>query len=178
VNVYTLDVRSGALHAVTADAAIEVAPVWSGDGRILYGRRDERGWNVWARRVDRKDAVIMIPDAVSVQLAGDRIYFTRPDRPGVWRWHGSTGAPELVDGGVPAGDSNNWQVAGDTVYAAAGDGRSVVLRRVSLTGGESAPVAELPQYSWPGFSITPDGAYALYARWDRRESNIMAIEGR
>ena len=79
---------------------------------------------------------------------------------------------------MPAGDTVNWQIARDGVYAAAGEGRSVVLRRVPLTGGASTRVAELPQYSWPGFSLTPDGAHVLYARWDRRESNIMAIEVR
>ena len=27
-----------------------------------------------------------------------------------------------------------------------------------------------------GFTLSPDNAHVFYARWDRRQSNIMAIE--
>jgi hypothetical protein len=51
-----------------------------------------------------------------------------------------------------------------------------VLRHVPLAGGGATDVAQLTNMSWPGITLTPEGAHLLYARWDRRESNIMAIE--
>jgi hypothetical protein len=51
-----------------------------------------------------------------------------------------------------------------------------VCTRCPLPGGRQVERAGLNQMSWPGFSIAPDGRHVLYARWDRRESNIMSIE--
>jgi Tol biopolymer transport system component/DNA-binding winged helix-turn-helix (wHTH) protein len=178
VDVYTVDVRSGALHAITADPAIEVAPSWSADGNsVLFGRRDDDGWSVWTRTSEGGDATRAIAGAVAAQAAGDMIYFTRAARDGVWRWRdGAT--PDLIADDVPAGGALNWQVAADGLYTTTSDRGRVVVRRWPLDGAPPTLVAELPQYSWPGFAVTPDGSSVLYARWDRRESNIMAAEGR
>jgi hypothetical protein len=54
-------------------------------------------------------------------------------------------------------------------------GRDVVLYRTASSGGAPEVVMILPQYSWPGFSIGSDGS-VYYARWGRRESNIMAVD--
>ena len=51
-----------------------------------------------------------------------------------------------------------------------------VIRRAPLSGGEGTDIAWLGTYSWPGFAVSPDGSRVLYAHWDRRESNIMAME--
>ena len=49
------------------------------------------------------------------------------------------------------------------------------MRRAPLAGGAGVDVAWIGNYSWPGFAVTPDGTRVLYAHWDRRESNIMAM---
>ena len=76
-------------------------------------------------------------------------------------------------------------IAGETVdeaiaavRAIQGQGLHVTLDYLgeSVTSMAAADVATLAQLSWPGFSISPDGAHVVYARWDRRESNIMSIE--
>jgi Tol biopolymer transport system component len=178
VDVYTIDVRSGALRAMTSDEAIEVAPVWSADGRaVLFGRRDETGWNVWARAADTGTPTLVVAGAVAAQVSDeDAIYYTRADRDGVWQWRGPARDPVLVTADVRAGESANWQVTRDGVYFAASEDRTVVLRRVPTTGGAPVRIAELPQYSWPGFSLAADGSQVFYAKWDRRESNIMAMD--
>ena len=56
-------------------------------------------------------------------------------------------------------------------------GRDVVLYRTAAGGGPPEVVMTLPQYSWPGLSIGGDGS-VYYARWGRRESNIMAVDSR
>jgi hypothetical protein len=50
-----------------------------------------------------------------------------------------------------------------------------VVRRAPLSGGPGVDVAWIGNYSWPGFAVTRDGR-VIYAHWDRRESNIMAME--
>ena len=45
-----------------------------------------------------------------------------------------------------------------------------------LAGGGATELATLSQFTWPGFAVTPDGAHVLYARWERRDSNLMSIE--
>ena len=53
-----------------------------------------------------------------------------------------------------------------------------VSRRAPLDGGPAIDVASIANYSWPGFAIAPDGKSVIFARWDRRDSNILAIETR
>ena len=77
---------------------------------------------------------------------------------------------------VGAGDSLSWIAMPAGVFFVAEERREIVLRRVPLTGGAVERVAALPNFSWPGFSIGAAGTRIVYARWDRRESNIMAAE--
>jgi hypothetical protein len=50
-----------------------------------------------------------------------------------------------------------------------------VVRRAPLAGGPGIDVAWIGNYSWPGFDVTRDGR-VIYAHWDRRDSNVMAMD--
>jgi Tol biopolymer transport system component/DNA-binding winged helix-turn-helix (wHTH) protein len=179
VDVYILAVDSGALTAMTSDQAVEVAPSWSADGRrVYYSVRDGDRSNVWARDSAGANAPVMaVPGAVAVQSGPDAaLYFTRGDSRGVWRLASEGAEPLLVTDRVGVADTLSWVVAAGGVFFVASEGREIVLHRAPLAGGATERMATLTNYSWPGFSITPDGASVLYARWDRRESNIMAVE--
>ena len=52
------------------------------------------------------------------------------------------------------------------------------MRSPCSTSGNGDDVASIANYSWPIFAVTPDGTSIVFARWDRRESNIMAVETR
>lgn len=183
VDVHVIDPATGSVRALTATAANEVAPVWSHDGReVLFASADASGrWQVFAvpaagRSQERR---LVLPDAFSVQPSADGawLYFTRPDRRGVWRQRtGSPDAPELVAPAVPAGSVHGWALTARGLYFVDETDAETSLRMAALAPGESTRVAVLNQLTWPGFSVTADGRHVLYARWDRRESNIMAIE--
>ena len=84
----------GCTQAITADAAIEVAPLWSSDGRILYGRCATARWNVWVRaRCGERPS--LIPDAVAAQSLAT-MYFTRARSERRLRWHGPDRQPALA----------------------------------------------------------------------------------
>ena len=179
VDLYVFDVQTGTLTPITADDAIEASPSWSSDNRrVYYSVRDGDRSNVWVREAAAGgEPELAIAGGVAAQSGHDgTLYFTRADRSGIWRLAGDGSAALPVAEAVGAGDSLSWVVASSGLYFVVEEGREIVLRRVPLTGGAVERMAALPNYSWPGFSMGPDGTRVLYARWDRRESNIMAAE--
>ena len=179
VDLFVFDVETGTLTPITADDVIEASPSWSSDSRrVLYSVRDGDRSNVWVRdAVAGGEPELAIAGGVAVQSSGDgALYFTRIDTAGVWRLAGDGSVATRVAGAVGAGDSLSWAVTRTGVYFVTGEGRAIVLHRAPLVGGAVERMAVLPNYSWPGFSIGADGTRVLYARWDRRESNIMAAE--
>jgi hypothetical protein len=176
--VHHVDVASGVVTQVTMTDTNETAPAWSHDGtRVVFGALDARGqWHVWSvDAVTGGDRRIEIDTAIAAQPSADgrAWYFTRPDRPGLWRTSPDA-APEQVIAEVGAGNTLGWLVTGDGVYYVHENGNDVSLRKRAFAGGDG-PVATLSQFTWPGFSVSADGV-VYYARWDRRESNLMAVE--
>jgi dipeptidyl aminopeptidase/acylaminoacyl peptidase len=190
VDVHVVDVATGAVTAVTSDAKHEVAPAWSTDGnRILFGAAGDDGtWHVWSVDAAKPDDVrIEIRHAVAAQASADgsALYFTRPDQRGLWRIRANAehttngsrwaGTAERVIGDIEPGNTQSWNVARDAIYFVRDRDDAVRLKRVALSGGDITEVATLEQFTWPGFSISRDGS-VLYAKWDRRDSNLMSIE--
>lgn len=178
VDIYVYAMETGTLVPLTADAAIEASPSWSADSRrVYYSVRDGARSNVWVRdAVAGSEASLAIADAVAVQAVGGALFFTRADRSGVFRLAADGSTSTLVVDGLGTGDSLSWIAVPSGVYFVAEERREIVLRRAPLTGGTIERITALPNFSWPGFSIDAGGTRLVYARWDRRESNIMAAE--
>ena len=183
VDVQVVDVSTGAVTALTASPASEVAPSFSHDGaRVLFGVPDSAGrWSVWSvdgSGIDRGPRV-EIPNAVAAQPSpdGEWLYFTRPDQSGLWRApaHDITSAVRVIDS-IAMGNTIGWTVTSAGVYFLDDRDDAVRLNIAPLAGGGASELATLGQFTWPGFSVTPDGTHVLYARWDRRASNLMSIE--
>jgi dipeptidyl aminopeptidase/acylaminoacyl peptidase len=177
-DVFIVHAETDEVTAVTSDVSVEIAPSWSSDGaHIYYGVRSGDGWNIWAREVKAySEPVLVVPNGFAAQSAPDgSLFFTRATESGLWR-SAAGRAATLVTDRVQPGDWANWSVTSRGIFLVARSGRDVVLRHVALDGGEVRQVAVLENYSWPGFTITPDGSYVLYPRWDRRQSNIVAAE--
>ena len=105
----------------------------------------------------------------------------RLERQGVWATEGAVSAdgtravPRLLVPNVRAAENVNWRVTPSGIYYIGETAGQVVVRRAPLTGGPGVDVAWLGNYSWPGLAVTRDGK-VIYAHWDRRESNIMAMD--
>jgi Tol biopolymer transport system component/DNA-binding winged helix-turn-helix (wHTH) protein len=182
VDVYVIDVDSQAVMQLTATPATEVAPAWASDGgAVLFGAPASDGdWTVWSLPIrSGASARPAIANAVAAQTSvdGQWLYFTRPDRPGVWRMRPTRPADaELVTGSIAPGNTSGWAVTTHGVFYVTAQDEVVRLRLAPLAGGSETEVATLDRLSWPGFAVTSDGRTVVYARWDRRESNIVAIE--
>jgi Tol biopolymer transport system component/DNA-binding winged helix-turn-helix (wHTH) protein len=183
VDLQVIDVATGEITALTTSPASEVAPAWSHDGaRVLVGVPDATGrWNVWSVAASGTDrtARLDVANAVAAQSSpdGQWLYFTRPDRAGLWR--APADHPEdatRVTDAVAAGNTIGWTVTAAGVYFVEERDDQVRLMMAPLAGGSAVEVATLPQFTWPGFSVTPDGTHALYARWERRDSNLLSLE--
>jgi TolB protein len=181
VDVQHVDITTGAISRVTATPANEVAPAWSHDGaRIFFGATDANGaWNVWSVDALGGESRIELANAVAAQPSSDGsvLYYTRPDQPGVWRHaHAGQAQDTRIVADVAAGNTLGWLVTARGIYFLVERNDAVYLRRSELDGRDARDVATLTHFTWPGFSLTPDEGAVLYARWDRRDSNLMSIE--
>jgi Tol biopolymer transport system component/DNA-binding winged helix-turn-helix (wHTH) protein len=180
VDVHQIDLATGAVTALTTSSANEIAPAWSHDGaRVVYGVADEQGrWAVWSVDATRPAAPrLEIANAVAAQASpdGHGWFYTRPDAPGIWRTP-SDGVPNFcVLPDVGAANTLGWVIAPNAIYDIVERDDLIHVRRTPLGGGDPTHAAILTQFTWPGFSVAPDGAI-VYARWDRRDSNLMSVE--
>ena len=178
VDVFSVDVESAQITSITNDPVVEIAPSWSQDGsRVFYGSRAGGDWNVWSHELTGQGPTLAIAGGFAAQAApdGSALYFTRPDTGGIWRIAPGTPAARVADTTI-GGNWANWTVNAAGVFVVASMDRGVSLYRAPLAGGALEEVARLPNFSWPGITVSLDGSRALYARWDRRDSNIMSIE--
>ncbi len=178
-DLYAFDVASGTMTRLTDDVEDEVAPAWSHDGAsVIFGARIGGTWQLMRMRIDDRSRTQLTTDggyAAQPSPDGASILFTRLERQGVWRMPVEGGPATLIVPAVRAAENVNWRVAADGIYYVAMTADQIVIRRAPLVGGQGIDVAWIGNYSWPGFAVTHDRK-VIYAHWDRRESNIMAMD--
>ena len=178
-DLYAIDVATSTVTRLTDDQDDEVAPMWLRDGAsIVFGSRIGGTWQLVRMNVaDRSRQQLTTDGGYAGQPSpdGTRIYFTRLERPGIWQMPVGGGASTLLVPGVRAAETVNWRSTAHGIYFIGTTANEVVVKRAPLTGGAATDVAWIGNYSWPGFAITRDGR-VIYAHWDRRESNIIAMD--
>jgi Tol biopolymer transport system component/DNA-binding winged helix-turn-helix (wHTH) protein len=177
-DLYAFDL-TGAMTRLTDDTEDEVAPAWSHDSTaVLFGARQGGTWQVMRMTIaDRARKQLTIDGGYAAQPSpdGTSILFTRLERQGVWTMAAEGGAATLLVPAVRAAENVNWKVTASGIYYIGMTGDQTVVRRAPLSGGAGVDVAWIGNYSWPGIAVTRDGRL-IYAHWDRRESNIMAMD--
>jgi Tol biopolymer transport system component/DNA-binding winged helix-turn-helix (wHTH) protein len=180
LDLYVIDVATANATRLTNDPDDEIAPAWSHDGRsVMFGARRSGTWQLVRQSLADGTRTQLTSDggyAAQASPDGKQILFTRLERAGVWSIPVDGGDATLVVPGVRAAETANWRVTSQGVFFIGSTANQPVIRKAPLTGGDATDVAWLGNYSWPGFAITPDGTRVIYAHWDRRESNIMAME--
>ncbi len=178
-DLYSIDTTTGTETRLTNDPDDEVAPSWSFDGAaVMFGARRSGTWQVMRLSViDRTRLQLSTDGGYAAQPSpdGQSILFTRLEQPGVWTMPADGGAATLLVPAVRAAENVNWRVMPDGIYYIGSTADQPVVRRAPPSGGPGVDVAWLGNYSWPGFAVSRDGR-VIYARWDRRESNIMAMD--
>jgi Tol biopolymer transport system component/DNA-binding winged helix-turn-helix (wHTH) protein len=180
LDLYTVNVVNRHLTRLTDDQDDEIAPSWSHDGlSVLFGARRSGAWQVMRMAIADRSRTQLTSDggyAAQASPDGTSVLFTRLEHPGVWTIPASGGEARVLVPSVRAAENANWRVTAHGIYYIGATGDQPVVRRAPLTGGAGVDVAWIGNYSWPGLAVTPDGTRVLYAHWDRRESNIMAMD--
>ena len=178
-DLYSFDAASGAMTRLTDDQDDEVAPRWSHDGAsVLFGARAGGTWQLMQMRIaDRSRKQLTVDGGYAAQPSPDgaSILFTRLEQQGIWTMPAAGGTATLLVPAVRAAETLNWQVTPHGIYYLGVTANQVVVRRAPLSGGAGIDAAWLGNYSWPGFTVGKDGK-VIYAHWDRREANIMALD--
>lgn len=184
-DLQSIEVATGSITRLTDDAEDEIAPSWSRDGAsVLFGSRQAGTWQVMRLNLaDRSRAQVTTDGGYAAHESPDgrSILFTRLERQGVWTMPSAgerSGEALLLVPSVRAAENVNWRVTATGIYYIGATADQPVVRRAPLTGGNGIDVAWIGNYSWPGFAVTRDGSRVIYAHWDRRESNIMALDSR
>jgi Tol biopolymer transport system component/DNA-binding winged helix-turn-helix (wHTH) protein len=166
---------------LTDSPAQELAPSWSPDGESLFFASNRGGtWEVWRLDLAGGDPVQVTEGGGYRALAtsGGDLLFTRADEAGLWRLSPGGGAPErLLDDLAPV-DRLNWVLAGETIYyVTRPNPDSPHLARLGLATGERELLGPLQRFPFgSGLAATPSGGAVLFARHDRRESDLMLFE--
>jgi Tol biopolymer transport system component/DNA-binding winged helix-turn-helix (wHTH) protein len=180
LDLYAIDAANANVTRLTDDGDDEIAPAWSHDGRsVLFGARRSGTWQIVRHSLSDGSRTQLTTDggyAAQPGPDGKTILFTRLERAGVWSIPVDGGEATLLVPGVRAAETSNWRVNQHGVFFIGATANQPVVRRAPLAGGPGVDVAWLGSYSWPGFAVSADGTRVIYSHWDRRESNIMAME--
>jgi WD40 repeat protein len=176
-----LDVDAGTSRTLATNPSGLVAPSWSHDGTAVYaGLLDGEGWQVWRLDATTGDRRRITTDGgyAAIESADGRwLYVARLDRAGLWRRAIDGGAESLVAERVRAEQWPNWSLGARGVYYLTwpDDGDPQVAL---VEDGSTTPqlLARLPDYAWPGVTITRDGTRIIYAHADRRTANIGGLQ--
>jgi len=185
--LYLVEAGGGVPVALTPapakDAAGEMAPSWSRDsGSLYFVSRRSGSWQVWQLQLATGRRVQVTFDgatSAAESADGHDLFFTRPDRPGIWRRSlASPGQPAvLLAPALAPGDWGSWTVIGDAIYYLDRSRDDLPAVQV-LPPGERRPVpgASLPDLAWSGFAVSPDRRSLLYARAGRHDCTVVRLE--
>lgn len=202
--LYLLDPVRGTADQLTTDEADERVPAWSRDGRWIYyastrgavvievaGGPPVRGarWQVWRRpapgqkRGDPEQLTTEGGFAAQESTDGNTLFFTRPDRPGLFARPTRGAGDDLLVAREPAvPDFARWAVGKDAIY--------LVTREDMVEGHRGAGITRLVRVGWPdrtrtelrplarlatggALGLSPDGRSLLYTQTARWETDLM-----
>lgn len=172
---------TGELRRLTTHVATNKRPSWSRDGRFVYISSDRTGQlQIWKVPSDGGDAVQITRTGgmyAAETFDGKSIYYTSADAPAdIWATSSNGGDEVRVI----------RQVVGFPTIAMAKDGL-YYLSRLSAGGAQldfyrfadrqTIGLAKIDHPVHRFLSSSPDGKSVLYSQIDRRDCDLMMIEG-
>jgi len=185
--VMVIQARGGEPQMLDGGDGQEVFTSWCADGKhLLVGADRGEGWQVYRLDPDAGSGARLTTTGgltASESPSGQMLYFTRPDRPGLWRMAlNESTEPELIIPDLSHQDRRNWRLvgAGSTVERIAWVMRaqgSAFLMFHDMATGESSFLTELPGFAGSGLALSPRGDEIIYARTDNMAGDLMLLEG-
>ncbi len=181
--ILVTDPAGGTPRQLTTGHPREVFTAWSASGDdLLIGADDGEGWEVYRLGVaGGTPHQITRGGGLTAQEAADgrTLYFTRPNRPGLWRRQsGGRVEPELVLPDLQIRDRFNWRLFDDRIIWIMRAGEQAVLLTHDVNLGRSYLLAELPGFQGSGLAVAPAGDAFLYPKLGDAAGDLMFIAGR
>jgi dipeptidyl aminopeptidase/acylaminoacyl peptidase len=184
-DIYVMRAEGGKPRPLTQEPSHDVMPSWSRDGRWVYFCSNRSGaYQIWKTPAAGGQAIQVTKRGGFEAFEspdGELLYYTKGRGPGgIWQMPVAGGeerqAPELLG----AGYWRYWAVQEQGIYfvAPVASARpaikffSFATRRVTQLGVLERDPLQGP----PGFTVSPDGRWVLYAQADQSISDIMLVE--
>ncbi len=183
VQINVVSAAGGAPRQLTDGPYRQIRPAWSRDGSWVYFGSERGGdWQVWKVPFEGGEPVQVTRGGGREAMEssdGAFVYYTKrsPSR-GIWRVPVNGGEEERVfDQGMQA----RWEITEKGIYLLNMEARPAPVIEFFRFAAESvetvAELAEDTDSRGLQFTVSPDGRWVLYGRYDNVQSDIMLVEG-
>jgi len=181
-NIYTMAAEGGQPQPLTDAHGYDHTPKFSQDGHWIYFGSDRSGdaqiWKVSTNGGALEQVTTAGGYTAAESLDGTRLYFTRPQEPGLWMRPLKGGPQEQVLQTLSPLDWGNWAITAAGLYYVDRTGQQPRLLQMNLDTKVVEPlfeVADMPSRE-VAFAATPDGRTVVFTQTERLESDLMLIE--
>ncbi|NOT59883.1 MAG: hypothetical protein HOP19_06615 [Acidobacteria bacterium] len=182
-DIYVVSVEGDTPRRLTTDAAEEVRPSWSRDGKWIYFGSNRTGdWQVWKTPVAGGSITQLTRhggrEAFESFDAQFVYYFIDNARTGLWRVPVTGGEETRV---IERAAQGHWALSSAGIYflTPASDRSSTHIQLFDFASGQIKTLLTMDReliVKGPGFSISPDERWFLYANLDQSGSDLVLIE--
>jgi Tol biopolymer transport system component len=184
-DVYLLSEGEAEPRRLTVDPAEVRAPRWSADGQALVAASNANGrWEIVRLDLPRAGGAPAQPVFLGAGISaipsadGRALYVVKPASRGIWHRDLQSGRERLLVDDLDPMDQDNWTLTRDAIYYVARPGNGpALLRKVNLTTERATDIVSLPHLLQnSGLAVSPDERFLIFARIDRLDSDIVAID--
>jgi Tol biopolymer transport system component len=175
--IFMMPSAGGEPHSLEREDFEDRRPAWSRDGKSIYFDTSRSGRHqIWKRSLDTGVARPIAPPDTLVPVEsvdGSTLFYTDSDHH-LWT-SGTDGSNPMMIPGIRPDPELDWAVSSDAIYYAESDGASAKIYCYRFKDRTIRQVGELAQCLSPGtpsLTISPDGAWLLYAATDYTKSDI------
>ena len=184
-DLYIINAAGGREFRLTNSPNRQVVPSWSIDGKWVYYRSlEDPSWEVWKTESSGGTPRLIAPvPCWQTRASPDGKWFYCTARSGeifdLVRIPTEGGEPELI---APSVARRSFEVTSRGVYFVSrqgeGEDRGYSIVRIDPDTHDEAVVWNLPSGTRPfvGLTLSPDGKYLLYDRYDRAGADLKLAE--
>jgi Tol biopolymer transport system component len=183
VDIYVLKVDEGLPRRLTTSSANDQAPTWSRDGRWIYFSSDSSGTNqIWKMPAKGGPAVQVTKNGgyspAYESPDGKSLYYSKDFMAsGVWKVPLAGGEETLVLDQPAGGFYGYWDLVEKGIYYYNAGTKDIeffefATKQVSRIVTPVKP----PIKANPGFAVSPDRRWILFAQHDQVNADIMLVE--
>jgi Tol biopolymer transport system component/predicted Ser/Thr protein kinase len=182
-DIYVISAEGGSPRRLTTENSDDVVPSWSRNGRWIYFASNRTGvQQVWKVPAEGGEAVQVTKRggfAAFESPDGKFVYYTARD-PGIWRVAVEGGEEAQVLDQPKLGYWGNWAVVDGGIYFVNVELKlHPTIEFFNFATGRVRQIAAMEKEAvlgGPGFAISPDGRWILYAQVDQSGSDIVLVE--